>query len=96
VNIQVLLSDKVSQALIAAGAPADCEAQVRQSAKAQFGDYQANGVMSVAKKLGMPPRQLAEKVVQLLDLGDVASKVENRRSRLYQYLPEQRLGRAAN
>ncbi|BEL85506.1 arginine--tRNA ligase [Serratia marcescens] len=32
--------------------------------------------MSVAKKLGMPPRQLAEKVVQLLDLGDVASKVE--------------------
>ncbi|MGP2772743.1 arginine--tRNA ligase [Serratia marcescens] len=75
-NIQVLLSDKVSQALIAAGAQADCEAQVRPSAKAQFGDYQANGVMSVAKKLGMPPRQLAEKVVQLLDLGDVAGKVE--------------------
>ncbi|RLM04591.1 arginine--tRNA ligase [Gibbsiella quercinecans] len=75
-NIQVLLSDKISQALIAAGAPADCEAQVRQSAKAQFGDYQANGVMAVAKKLGMPPRQLAEKVVQLLDLGDIASKVE--------------------
>lgn len=75
-NIQVLLSDKVSQALIAAGAPADCESQVRPSAKAQFGDYQANGVMSVAKKLGMPPRQLAEKVVQLLDLGDVAGKVE--------------------
>lgn len=45
-NIQALLSDKVSQALIAAGAPADCEAQVRQSAKAQFGDYQANGVMA--------------------------------------------------
>lgn len=75
-NIQVLLSDKVSQALISAGAPAECEAQVRQSAKAQFGDYQANGVMSVAKKLGVPPRQLAEKVVQLLELGDVASKVE--------------------
>ncbi|KFD16587.1 arginyl-tRNA synthetase [Rahnella aquatilis CIP 78.65 = ATCC 33071] len=48
-NIQSLLSDKVSQALIAAGASADSEAQVRQSAKAQFGDYQANGVMSVAK-----------------------------------------------
>ncbi|HDJ2772818.1 TPA: arginine--tRNA ligase, partial [Serratia rubidaea] len=75
-NIQALLSDKVSQALIAAGAPADCEAQVRQSAKAQFGDYQANGVMSVAKKLGMPPRQLAEKVVALLQLDGIASKVE--------------------
>ncbi|WP_114195140.1 arginine--tRNA ligase [Edaphovirga cremea] len=75
-NIQALLSEKVSQALIAAGAPADSEAQVRQSAKAQFGDYQANGVMSVAKKLGMPPRQLAEKVVQLLELDGIASKTE--------------------
>lgn len=75
-NIQALLSDKASQALIAAGAPADCDAQVRQSAKAQFGDYQVNGVMSVAKKLGMPPRQLAEKVVQLLEIDDIASKVE--------------------
>ncbi|EKN3344936.1 arginine--tRNA ligase [Yersinia ruckeri] len=75
-NIQALLSDKVSQALIAAGAPADSEAQVRQSAKAQFGDYQANGVMAVAKKLGMQPRQLAEKVVALLDLEGIASKVE--------------------
>ncbi|MBN3155071.1 hypothetical protein, partial [Pectobacterium brasiliense] len=51
-NIQALLSEKVSQALTAAGAPADSEAQIRQSAKAQFGDYQANGVMAVAKKLG--------------------------------------------
>jgi len=76
VNIQALLSDKVSQALIAAGAPADCEPQVRQSAKAQFGDYQANGVMSVAKKLGMPPRQLAELVLTHLDLAGIASKVE--------------------
>jgi len=76
VNIQALLSDKVTQALIAAGAPADCEPQVRQSAKAQFGDYQANGVMSVAKKLGMPPRQLAEQVLNHLDLAGIASKVE--------------------
>ncbi|WP_312296885.1 arginine--tRNA ligase [Atlantibacter hermannii] len=75
-NIQALLSDKVTQALIAAGAPADCEPQVRQSAKAQFGDYQANGVMSVAKKLGMPPRQLAEQVLNHLDLAGIASNVE--------------------
>ncbi|MEX5413148.1 arginine--tRNA ligase [Atlantibacter hermannii] len=75
-NIQALLSDKVSQALIATGAPADCEPQVRQSAKAQFGDYQANGVMSVAKKLGMPPRQLAELVLTHLDLAGIANKVE--------------------
>ncbi|MGG7446516.1 arginine--tRNA ligase [Kosakonia oryzendophytica] len=75
-NIQALLSEKVSQAMIAAGAPADCEAQVRQSAKVQFGDYQANGVMAVAKKLGMAPRQLAEQVLTHLSLDGIASKVE--------------------
>lgn len=75
-NIQALLSEKVSQALIAAGASADCEPQVRQSAKVQFGDYQANGVMAVAKKLGMAPRQLAEQVLSHLDLSGIASKVE--------------------
>ena len=75
-NIQALLSEKVSQAMIAAGAPADCEPQVRQSAKVQFGDYQANGMMAVAKKLGMAPRQLAEQVLAHLDLNGIASKVE--------------------
>ncbi len=75
-NIQALLSEKVSQAMIAAGAPAECEAQVRQSAKVQFGDYQANGVMAVAKKLGMAPRQLAEQVLTHLSLDGIAQKVE--------------------
>lgn len=75
-NIQALLSEKVSQAMIAAGAPADCEPQVRQSAKVQFGDYQANGMMAVAKKLGMAPRQLAEQVLTHLDLSGIASKAE--------------------
>lgn len=75
-NIHTLLSEKIQQALVAAGASADCEAQVRQSAKAQFGDYQANGVMAIAKRLGLPPRALAEKVVGLLDLNGIARKVD--------------------
>ncbi|MDA9556849.1 arginine--tRNA ligase [Vibrio sp.] len=75
-NIQALINEKVSQALEAAGAPAGSPAAVRQSAKAQFGDYQANGVMGVAKKLGTNPREFAQKVIDVLDLGDIASKVE--------------------
>ena len=75
-NIQAILSDKIQQALISAGAPLDCDAIVKQSAKAQFGDYQANGVMAAAKKMGMPPRQLAEKVIELLDLDGIAEKTE--------------------
>lgn len=75
-NIQIFLSDKVNQALISAGAPADCTAQVRQSAKAQFGNYQVNGMMTAAKKIGISPRSLAEKVLQFLELSDIAEKVE--------------------
>ncbi|CCN37144.1 arginyl-tRNA synthetase [Vibrio nigripulchritudo SO65] len=75
-NIQALINDKVSQALEAAGAPAGSPAAVRQSAKAQFGDYQANGVMGVAKKLGTNPREFAQKVLDVLDLEGIASKTE--------------------
>lgn len=79
-NIQALLSNKISQALFEAGAPAGSEAHVRQSAKVQFGDYQANGVMAVAKSLGQPPRQLAEQVAHIINdknlLGSIASKIE--------------------
>lgn len=75
-NIQVLLSNKIREALINAGAPINCEAQVRHSSQAQFGDYQANGIMSVAKQIGVSPRQLAEKVLPLLSLGEMVRKVE--------------------
>ncbi|PJC85370.1 arginine--tRNA ligase [Vibrio sp. HA2012] len=75
-NIQALINDKVSQALETAGAPAGSPAAVRQSAKPQFGDYQANGVMGVAKKLGTNPREFAQKVLDVLDLDGIASKTE--------------------
>ncbi|MFY2508068.1 arginine--tRNA ligase [Vibrio pectenicida] len=75
-NIQALINDKVSQALEAAGAPKGSPAAVRQSAKPQFGDYQANGVMGVAKKLGTNPREFAQKVLDVLDLNGIASKTE--------------------
>ncbi|MCG7495801.1 arginine--tRNA ligase [Vibrio sp. Of7-15] len=75
-NIQALINDKVSQALEAAGAPEGSPAAVRQSAKPQFGDYQANGVMGVAKRLGTNPREFAQKVLDVLDLDGIASKVE--------------------
>lgn len=75
-NIQHLISAKISQALIAAGVPADSDPQIRQSAKAQFGDYQANGIMAIAKKMSLPPGQLAGQIVAHLDLQGIASKVE--------------------
>ena len=75
-NIQSILSDKIKQAMIAAGADESCDALVRQSGKAQFGDYQANGIMAAAKKLGTNPREFAQKVLQQADLSDIAEKLD--------------------
>lgn len=75
-NIQSLLNQRIQQAMVAAGAAEDSQALVRQSAKAQFGDYQANGIMGAAKKLKMNPRELAQNVVDKLELSDIAEKVE--------------------
>ncbi|HDR1020783.1 TPA: arginine--tRNA ligase [Pasteurella multocida] len=75
-NIQSILSHKIQQALIAAGADENVDALVRQSGKVQFGDYQANGIMAAAKKAGCNPREFAEKVIQQLDLNGIAEKIE--------------------
>ena len=75
-NIQSILSEKIKQAMIAAGANAQCEALVRQSGKVQFGDYQANGIMPAAKKLGLNPREFAQSVLDKAELQDIAEKTE--------------------
>ncbi len=36
------------------------------------GDYQANGVMGVAKELGRPPREIAQELVRGLQIDDIA------------------------
>jgi len=75
-NIRQLLDNRVSKALITAGAPDNSSAVIKQSNRAEFGDYQANGVMGAAKQLKINPRELAAKVLEALDLNDIAEKVE--------------------
>lgn len=75
-NIQQILSDKIKQAMIAAGAESNVEPLVRQSGKPEFGDYQANGAMGAAKKLGMNPREFAQKILDNADLNGIADKLE--------------------
>ncbi|OOF61846.1 arginine--tRNA ligase [Rodentibacter pneumotropicus] len=75
-NIQSILSDKIKQAMMAAGADESCDALVRQSGKPQFGDYQANGIMAAAKKLNLSPREFAQSVLAHTDLSDIAEKLE--------------------
>jgi len=49
---------------------------VTEATKAEFGDYQFNGAMALAKKLGKNPRQIAEDIVAHLDLTGVVIKAE--------------------
>ncbi|MEK9648148.1 MAG: arginine--tRNA ligase [Gammaproteobacteria bacterium] len=52
------------------------KALINYAREATFGDYQANGIMGVAKQLKTNPRELGEKVLADLDLGGIAGKVE--------------------
>ena len=75
-NIRQLLDDRITAALHAAGAPDTVTAIVKPSARPEFGDYQANGVMAAAKQLKMNPRELAGRLLEALDLSDMADRLE--------------------
>lgn len=75
-NISQILEDRISQALHLAGAPKNAAAILKPSSRPEFGDYQANGVMGIAKTLKTNPRALAMEVVEHLDLDGIASKVD--------------------
>jgi arginyl-tRNA synthetase len=68
----------MGEAFLAAGIPADVPVMIALPARPEFGDYQANGVMAAAKRMGANPRQLAAKVVEAAGpiLADLADKVE--------------------
>lgn len=69
------LEKALSAALGAAGIemPEDYEVQVESSADLRFGDYQSNAAMVLAKRLRTNPRELAARVIELLDLGGLAA-----------------------
>lgn len=50
--------------------PTDLLTMVRPSQDAKFGDYQANFAMPLGKRLGRPPREVAEEVVGRLVVDD--------------------------
>src|SRR3984957_9529877 len=66
---------RVNAALTAAGC-VDAPANVQPAVRPEFGDYQANGVMTAAKVRRINPRTLAQQVVEQLDLTGIASKIE--------------------
>ena len=71
-----ILEERISAAMAAAAGREDCAAIVRPVTDARFGDYQANGIMGLAKKLKTNPRKLAEEVVKNLDISDICEPPE--------------------
>ena len=71
-----ILEERISAAMAKVAGRADCAAIVRPATDAKFGDYQANGVMALAKQMKTNPRKLAEEVVKTLDLGDMCEPPE--------------------
>ncbi len=75
-NIRNQLDKRISAALTACGAPEGASAIIMYAGRPEFGDYQANGCMAAAKQLGTNPRELAAKVVEAVDLDDLAESVD--------------------
>jgi len=65
-----ILEQRISEAMAVVTGQEDCPAIVKPAADAKFGDYQANGVMTLAKKIKTNPVKLAESVVENLSLDD--------------------------
>ena len=75
-NIREQLTSRIQTAMTLAGIPIECRPMVAAAKKVGFGDYQANGAMGAAKKMGSNPRELAAKIVELVELDDIVDKLE--------------------
>lgn len=72
------LKEKLKQALGKAFGDeyADTDPILVPASNPKFGDYQANMALSLAKKLGKKPRDIAQQVVDNLDVSDICEKPE--------------------
>ncbi|MDF2529779.1 MAG: argS, partial [Gammaproteobacteria bacterium] len=75
-NILELLQHKFYRALVSAFPQAELQpsqVEITPSTQAQFGDYQCNSAMKLAKILGKSPRAIAEEILAHLDRKDALS-----------------------
>lgn len=75
-NIQKLLLTRFKAALTAIGAPENSPAPLTQSTRTGFGHYQFNGAMALAKALKQKPRDIAQSIVDAVEIDDIAEKLE--------------------
>ena len=69
-HIRSLLTERIEAAFADLGL--EGPALLQAASRPEFGDYQANGVMAAAKRAGQNPREVAQRVIDALDLTDIA------------------------
>ncbi|MFC3094982.1 arginine--tRNA ligase [Alteromonas sediminis] len=74
-NISALLVERFTKALQKMGVE-NAPVPVARSARPEFGEYQFNGAMALAKQLKQPPRNIAQSILDNVELGDIAQKVD--------------------
>jgi arginyl-tRNA synthetase len=74
-KIKLELSKIIENALKSATIEAE-DIVISDATKPEFGDYQFNGIMKLAKILRKNPRQIASTVVEHIDITGIISKVE--------------------
>ena len=72
ISLEALLSERLAAGFAAAGAKGAGPA-VRRSQRA---DFQADGALAAARRLGRNPRELAAEVVERSELDDLCETVE--------------------
>ena len=75
-SIKNTLNTRFETAMQALNIPKECTPLVNLSGKPQFGDFQVNGAMGAAKHLKTNPRDLAQKILEKVDLTEIAEKTE--------------------
>lgn len=55
---------------------ADTDPLISVATNPDFGDYQVNVAMSLAKKMGSRPRELADELVNKLEISDICKKID--------------------
>lgn len=75
-NIRNLLNQRFAAAMLSIGVPAECAAHIAPSKNPKFGDYQANGAMGAAKAMRAKPRDIAQNIVDAIEIDDLADKLE--------------------
>ncbi|MGK7901416.1 MAG: arginine--tRNA ligase [Hormoscilla sp.] len=73
-----LLKTRFEQALVAAFGEelAGCDPMVVLASNPKFGDYQSNVAMSLTKRLKQKPRDIAQKLVERLEISDLCAPAE--------------------